>query len=146
MGISREVEWDYFVFVSYISGWSVQAITVNKINSVIHLEDGYVDSKKMEIPLTKEFLAGIESCFDEIHIWDWPKVNYNPCVDGEQWSFEFYRGDGRILLRSGANAYPNGYGKWMNVYSSLLKDNGVTEVHTCYRKEREGDIFREYYD
>jgi len=146
MGISRGIEWDYFAFVSYISGWSVQAIIINKINGVIQLEDGYVETKKIEIPLTKEFIAGMESCFEEINIFDWAKGNYNPCADGEQWSFEFYRGDERILLRSGTNAYPKGYGKWIDFYASLLKDNGVTEVHTCYRIEREGYIFREYYD
>lgn len=147
MGSSRAIEWDCFFFVSHISvECSVQAIIIDKNKGLVRMEDGYVDSKKIGIPLTKEFLSRVESCFEEIHIFDWPKGSFNPCADGEQWSFEFYRGDERVLLRTGSNAYPNGYGKWIDFYAGLLKDNGITEVYTCYQKEREGCIFREEYN
>ena len=146
MSTSRTIEWDFFFFVSHISGYSVQVIIVDKKKGMVKLEDGYVDSNKIQLPLTKEFLAEMESCFEAIHLYDWAKGNYNPCADGEQWSFEFYMGSERVLLRIGSNAYPHGYEKWIEFYSRLLKEKGIAEVHTCYQKEREGCIFREEYD
>lgn len=137
------IEWDFLIFTSYISvARSTQAIIIDKKKGLVWLEDGYVDSKKIEMPLTKEFLARVGSCFEEMHIFDWPKVSYNLCADGEQWSFEFYRGNERGLLKTGSNAYPNGYGKWVEFYGSLLMENGIIELHTCYKKEREGCISR----
>lgn len=133
------IEWNCMSFVSYISvDCSAQTIIVDKNKGVVRLEDGVLAVQKVEIPLTKELLAGVESVLEEMHIFDWPERSLNLGADGEQWTFEFYRGDERILLRSGSRAYPNGYGKWMDFYAGLLKDNGIAEVHTCYRKEQGG--------
>ncbi len=46
MSASKAMEWDCFVFVSHISGWSVQAIIINKMKRLIRLEGGGVDYEK----------------------------------------------------------------------------------------------------
>lgn len=141
MNMSSEIEWDWFLFTSYISlGINIQTINIDKANKIIKLEDGYFDSNRIEKALTKELLYEIEKCFEKINVYEWPAASHIPCADGELWSFEFYKGNQRVLARIGSNAYPKGYGKWIDFYSRLFRVNGIMEIHTCYRKEREVNI------
>lgn len=143
MNMLSRMKWDRICFVSHISGFSVQAVTFDRMKGVIRLEDGYPDVKKIEIPLSEELIVKVEQCFEDINISGWSEWNYNPCADGEHWSIEVYENNERIFLKKGSNAYPKGYGKWVDLYTSLLLENGIEEIHTCYRMENEGCIFRE---
>lgn len=142
MDVFSRMKWDRICFVSHISGFSVQALTFDRVKGLIRLEDGYPDEKKVEIPLAEELVVELERCFEDINIDAWAEWNYNPRADGERWSIEVYENDELVLLRIGCNAYPEGYGKWMDFYVGLLLENGIEEIHTCYRKEKEGCIFR----
>lgn len=136
------MKWDRICFVSHISGFSVQTITFDRIKGVICLEDGYANVKKIENSLTEEFIVKVEQCFNDINIDGWAEWNYNPCADGEHWSIDVYENDELIFFRTGSNAYPEGYGKWLDLYADLLMKNEIKEIHTCFRKEMEGCIFR----
>lgn len=142
MSKADKVEWDLVCFVSHISvEFRVQIVAFDKKNSMIRLEDGFLDLRKVEIPFTEIRANEVEQCFESMDIYSWSNWNYNQYADGEQWTFEFFKAGESVLLKTGSNAYPEGYGKWIDFYSGLFKDNGIMEVSTCYQKEREGYIF-----
>lgn len=70
----------------------------------------------------------------------WHKWCFNPSCDGERWQFQFYQNGREVASKEGSNAYPTGYGIWFDFYSSLLKCNGISEIHSCYRATKEGEV------
>ena len=143
----NKTEWDQMEFASYIYvATIVQVIGVDKIKKVIYMESNNGEYKKVEIPLTKELLEEIEQCFEEINLYSWADMSCCYCADGERWAFEFYKDDEKLFYKSGYTAYPHGYGKWLAWYSKLLNSVGITEISSCYKEKREGDIDREIWE
>ena len=52
----------------------------------------------------------------------------------------------QLFYKSGYTSYPHGYGKWLAWYSKLLTSVGITEISSCYKEKREGDIDREIWE